>query len=342
MTNLHSNVYFIESNIFSKDKFKLVVSKAKEVDVIKAHNDVYIGDEVSDPNFNIVWKSVIYDKNLFKTYVNKLQKSDELFFKSFQDQIKNIVKTVNELESIIFNQLNGTNSSSIKLYELYQENLVFANEFTNFNINTLKAFDRNEIHSSFNNGLETSGMVTEQYTLTPNFVIMTNLFHLNHISENQDVESVFNGPLSIDCPTYNEFIICNSDYCYDVDLFKEIFPEYSVSVYKFPKDKIAEDMLYYMWNKFCSVNKTKRVEPLVEKILQFFDTKSLQEDTVFRDWDVKEFPRPFRTVSGNLCRGVEPEKRIGNISKFQNPQSFATSGRKDEDVFVASVLPNKF
>jgi hypothetical protein len=81
-------------------------------------------------------------------------------------------------------------------------------------------------------------------------------------------------------PSFSPLVIFNKGYGYVVELFREIFPEFLVSVHdRFPKVPLAEDMLWYQMGNL-SDGKILDVSTMIEKVRVFFGCSFSQNPTL--------------------------------------------------------------
>lgn len=273
-------VYFVKSECFNDDTFKLVISNCTPEDVITAHRDVYCSkDEGREPFFHVPESILVHDKNLFNDYRSKLSNKSsprkDFYPETHRVKIKQLIESVNSLVHLIEKSPSAT--------DYVYEDLIVTEEVANFEPCDISGIDES------NNELNDPASINSNNLIdSSSFILMTKLLH---IQESEGSVSSLAEPIAEQdswSPMYNPFIIFNKGYGYLLKPFREIFPEFTIDVHnRFPKISLAEDMLWYQLNELYpedddSKFNTNNVKAMIEKIRVFFDcssTKKLSQDS---------------------------------------------------------------
>jgi hypothetical protein len=319
-----SFVNFISSNVFPEATLKLVITKAEEKDIITAHKDVYCGDD-KEPEFTIICRKLVYDKDLFLRYLKKVEEKRSLaqgFFKeSTKEKICSIIDTVNTLSSLVLKDVPGI------VKNMRTDELVVTEDVASFDFEDIS-------------GCEESLFKEENYPICggeeegPQFVPLTRVLELRHRQDPIFSENLFSDGALVQ-PFYNEFLVFNKGYGFIAETFREVFPEFHVTVHKkFPKLELAEQMLWYQTNKLVSNDKRQIAAVVIEKIRLFFDcsfdkkkksdhSNAISEEVPFFDTD--DLGGPIVSPVGNDLRGYEivplPPSHLSVANKNTNDNS---------------------
>src|SRR5689334_5264635 len=100
-----ASVYFLKSDCFNEDMFKIVVTRASPDDVVTAHKDVYSSKEEGvEPHVYVSQTTEVNDKFLFQQYISKLSNCiphPNFFQETMRTKILDLVHSVNNLNSFV-------------------------------------------------------------------------------------------------------------------------------------------------------------------------------------------------------------------------------------------------
>lgn len=299
-----SLVHFIHSDSFKKNYFKCIVTLANPEDIIKSHEDVYVGINEEPANFDIVESFPIHDRNMFLDFIKKInpQNPDScLFPKISMDKIVKIIDTANTLHCIT----QPVNESKFDV----EYNFIVKDDFANI----------------YND--------TDSSKLYLDSIPTTKVFELYTRDNDTDI-----------IPFYNEFIIFNHGYAYILETFQQVFPEFHVNVHNnFPKYDLAEKMLWFQSEGWIGSNEHGMTLTWMTNIRSFFDRSEnigfnvstqvpnfgfidvQNVDIVNNECYVTEVvPTSSLTAFDNLeSVNVEVLNRSSNVELFTHPNSFA-------------------
>jgi len=274
-----SYVYFLKSDCFRNDLFKLVVSNAAPDDVITAHKDVFCAKEEDvEPKIHVSDTKIVYDKELLRK--SRFQLSNAMVFPDYyleteRTKVNEIIDVVNSLTLLVKDDIRDC-----RLREIEYHDFILSEDVACFDPGSLIGYE--ETRNEYN---------VNEHSSCDTFVPMTRMIELR---EREDFDSVWAESWS---PSFAPFLVFNRGYGYALDLFREMFPEFTVIVHdNFPKHNLAEDMLWYQLNRTYTDPYAEQMEKMVEKIRSFFDCGRRNETFPECDTGVSCLPQQFATL----------------------------------------------
>lgn len=267
--NNTSSIHLITSSQFPEELFKLVVTNAALDDILGAHKDVYCEEESIENPFSAVGTYQVMDVALFEKYLEKWERTlssyrpKGFFEQGHRKKIEQFVELVNSLvsaASAATDEETRVVTERLKIpVDAYKHSMKSVHGLSN-----LSGYEDCSTFASFNDG-----------RTCPEPFQMQNvpLTCLLELYESQTDESRYTLS-SYSLPYYNDYIIFNKTYAYDVELFKKVFPELQVVVHDgFPRLDLAEEMLWYQVNSNSSQDRRTVTKEAVKKIKGFFDIR---------------------------------------------------------------------
>jgi hypothetical protein len=190
-------------------------------------------------------------------------------------------------------------------------------------VNNLNSFDEQSKISTLPDHNLIIGSTNFEYGQYVNNSVFVPSTHILEIKDSFDLPN----EATTWSPSFNRFVLFNKGYGYNVDLLRELFPEFILAVYEnFPNLSLAEDMLWYKFKHMYS-NDHREVAKIIQNIRVFFEFQSpdyqdLQSTTV--DADINDTLHPVTNIP-NVDNASIDDGRLKELTAWNTSSNFAVT-----------------